>query len=54
MILYMEEQLSEMYQVYRQCHMEHGSAYLNPEDFRILYERMMTVVYNYEVLDDED
>ena len=54
MILYTEAQLSEMYQVYRQWHMEYDSAYLNSEDFRILYERMMTVVYNYEVLDDED
>jgi len=46
MILYTEEQLENAYDVYRRNQIRQDAAFISIENFRIMFEQIMEVVYN--------
>ena len=45
MILYLEKQLDEAYDVYRKNQIKHDAAFISKENFRTMFEELMDVVY---------
>jgi hypothetical protein len=45
MILYLEKQLDEAYNVYMRNSMKRSKEYMSKEDFRTMFEELMEVVY---------
>ena len=52
MILYTEEQLENAYNVYRRHQIKLDMSFLKLEDFRVMFEDIMEVVYS--ELDEEE
>ncbi len=45
MILYLEKQLDEAYDVYRKHQIKQDAAFISKENFRTMFEELMDVVY---------
>lgn len=45
MILYTERQLEDAYLEYRKYHMRKDIAFITLDEFRILYEKIMSLMY---------
>ena len=45
MILYLEKQLDDAYDVYRRNQIKHDAAFISKENFRFMFEELMDVVY---------
>jgi hypothetical protein len=48
MILYLEKQLEDAYDVYRKNQIKHDAAFINLENFRTMFEEIMEAVENFE------
>ena len=48
MILYLEKQLDEAYNVYMRNSMKQGKEYMSKEKFRTMFEELMEVVYEHD------
>ena len=48
MILYLEKQLDNAYNVYMRNSMKQGKEYMSKEDFRTMFEELMEVVYEHD------
>ena len=48
MILYLEKQLAEAYNVYMRNSMKQGKEYMSKEKFRTMFEELMEVVYEHD------
>ena len=46
MILYLEKQLEDAYYIYRRHQVKKDMSFLKLEDFRLLFEEIMEVVYD--------
>ena len=54
MILYTEEQLENAYNVYRRHQIKLDMSFLKLEDFRVMFEDIMEVVYSSEYSEEEN
>ena len=45
MILYLEKQLDDAYDVYRKNQIKHDASFVSKENFRTMFEELMDVVY---------
>ena len=52
MILYLEKQLEDAYKVYRLSQVKKDMSFMKLEDFRVMFEDIMEVVYS--ELDEEE
>ena len=48
MILYLEQQLEDCYRIYRLTQVRNDMPFVTLEDFRLMFEDMMAVVYSEE------
>ena len=46
MILYLEKQLDNSYDVYRRHQIKHNASFISKKDFRSMFEELMEVVYD--------
>ena len=46
MILYLEKQLDDSYDVYRRHQIKHDASFITKELFRVMFEEIMEVVYD--------
>tara|TARA_B100000902_G_scaffold395905_1_gene455517 strand:+ start:463 stop:615 length:153 start_codon:yes stop_codon:yes gene_type:complete len=46
MILYLEKQLDDAYDVYRRNQIKHDAPFISKENFRTMFEELMDVVYS--------
>ena len=46
MILYTEDQLEALYKIYAKHQNRNGVAFMKLEDFRALFEEMLTIVFD--------
>ena len=46
MILYLEKQLEDAYNIYRMHQVKKDMSFLKLDDFRLVFEEIMEVVYN--------
>jgi hypothetical protein len=46
MILYLEKQLDESYDVYRKHQIKHDGSFITRDQFRTMFEELMEVVYD--------
>jgi hypothetical protein len=57
MLLYTEKQLEDLYKIYAQHQNRNGVAFMKLEDFRALFEEMLTIVFDetdeWEEVDDD-
>ena len=53
MILYLEKQLEDAYDVYRRNQIKHDAAFIEKESFRTMFEQIMEVVENFEPEEDK-
>ena len=46
MILYLEKQLDDAYDIYRRHQIKQDAAFVSKENFRTMFEEIMEVVYS--------
>tara|TARA_Y100001963_G_scaffold77519_1_gene107433 strand:- start:617 stop:781 length:165 start_codon:yes stop_codon:yes gene_type:complete len=46
MILYLEKQLDDAYDIYRRHQIKQDAAFISKENFRTMFEEIMEVVYS--------
>ena len=46
MILYLEKQLEDAYKIYRLSQVKKDMSFMKLEDFRLMFEEIMEVVYS--------
>ena len=54
MILYLEKQLEDAYRIYRLNQVKKDMSFLKLEDFRVMFEDIMEVVYSSEYSEEEN
>ena len=54
MILYLEKQLEDAYRIYRLNQVKKDMSFLKLEDFRVMFEDIMEVVYSSEFDEEEN
>ena len=54
MILYLEKQLEDAYKIYRLNQVKKDMSFLKLEDFRVMFEDIMEVVYSSEYSEEEN
>jgi hypothetical protein len=53
-ILYLEKQLEDAYRIYRLNQVKKDMSFLKLEDFRVMFEDIMEVVYSSEYSEEEN
>ena len=54
MILYLEKQLEDAYRIYRLNQVKKDMSFMKLEDFRVMFEDIMEVVYSSEYSEEEN
>ena len=54
MILYLEKQLEDAYKIYRLNQVKKDMSFMKLEDFRVMFEDIMEVVYSSEYSEEEN
>ncbi len=54
MILYLEKQLEDAYKIYRLSQVKKDMSFMKLEDFRVMFEDIMEVVYSSEYSEEEN
>ena len=54
MILYLEKQLEAAYKIYRLNQVKKDMSFMKLEDFRVMFEDIMEVVYSSEYSEEEN
>lgn len=54
MILYTEKQLEDAYKIYRLNQVKKDMSFMKLEDFRVMFEDIMEVVYSSEYSEEEN
>jgi hypothetical protein len=53
-ILYLEKQLEDAYRIYRLNQVKKDMSFMKLEDFRVMFEDIMEVVYSSEYSEEEN
>ena len=54
MILYLEKQLEDAYRIYQLNQVKKDMSFMKLEDFRVMFEDIMEVVYSSEYSEEEN